>query len=78
MDYFETDQKGEFLAAVAAAPVYELLGKRSLETEVYPASGVPILHDLGYFMHSGGHGALPSPRISHLVPFKDQVFQLSL
>jgi (4-O-methyl)-D-glucuronate---lignin esterase len=55
-----SDPKGEFLAAVAAAPVYELLGKRSLETDTYPAPGVPILNDLGYFMHSGGHGALPA------------------
>jgi hypothetical protein len=55
-----SDPKGEFLAAVAAAPVYELLGKRSLETDIYPAAGTPILNDLGYFMHAGGHGAMPS------------------
>jgi len=54
-----SDPKGEFLAAVAAAPVYELLGKKGLQTETMPAAGVPILHDLGYFMHEGGHGALP-------------------
>jgi len=55
-----SDPKGEFLAAVAAAPVYELLGEKSLGTDIYPASGVPLLNDLGYFMHAGGHGALPS------------------
>jgi hypothetical protein len=55
-----SDPKGEFLAAVAAAPVYELLGKKSLGTEIYPSAGVPILNDLGYFMHAGGHGALPA------------------
>jgi hypothetical protein len=55
-----SDPRGEFLAAVAAAPVYKLLGKRSLETDVYPAPGIPILNDLGYFMHAGGHGAMPS------------------
>ena len=55
-----SDPKGEFLAAVAAAPVYKLLGKKSLETDVYPAPGVPILNDLGYYMHAGGHGAMPS------------------
>jgi hypothetical protein len=55
-----SDPKGEFLAAVAAAPVYELLGKKSLGTDVYPSAGVPILNDLGYFMHAGGHGALPA------------------
>jgi hypothetical protein len=55
-----SDPKGEFLAAVAAAPVYELLGRKSLRTDVYPAAGVPILNDLGYFMHAGGHGAMPA------------------
>ena len=55
-----SDPKGEFLAAVSAAPVYELLGKRSLGTDVYPAAGVPILNDLGYYMHAGGHGVLPA------------------
>ena len=55
-----SDPKGEFLAAVAAAPVYELLGKKSLGTDIYPEAGIPILNDLGYFMHAGGHGALPA------------------
>jgi hypothetical protein len=55
-----SDPKGEFLAAVAAAPVYELLGKKSLGTDIFPAAGVPVLNDLGYFMHAGGHGALPA------------------
>lgn len=55
-----SDPKGEFLAAVAAAPVYKLLGKKPLETSTFPPPGVPLLNDLGYFMHAGGHGALPS------------------
>lgn len=58
-DYW-SDPKGEFLAAVAAEPVYNLLGKKGLGTDVLPQAGKPILNDLGYFMHSGGHGALPS------------------
>jgi len=57
-DYW-SDPKGEFLSAVAAEPVYKFLGKKGLETNVWPAAGTPILNDLGYFMHSGGHGALP-------------------
>lgn len=24
-----------------------------------PAAGQPVLNDLGYYMHAGGHGALP-------------------
>ncbi|HYW48019.1 MAG TPA: glycosyl hydrolase [Bryobacteraceae bacterium] len=55
-----SDPKGEFLAAVAAGPVYRLLGKQGLDTDQWPAAGQPILHDIGYFMHAGGHGTLPS------------------
>jgi dienelactone hydrolase len=51
-----SDPLGEFLAAVAAGPVYRLFGKRDLETERVPASGVAILHDVAYYMHKGGHG----------------------
>lgn len=54
-----SDPKGEFLAAVAAEPVYNLLGKTALKTEKMPLPGVPVLNDLGYFMHSGGHGTVP-------------------
>jgi hypothetical protein len=57
---FWSDPKGEFLAAVAAGPVYRLLGKRSLDTDQMPPVGVPILHTVGYFMHAGGHGTIPS------------------
>jgi len=55
-----SDPKGEFLAAVAAGPVYRLLGKQGLDTEEMPAPGQPILHDIGYLMHDGGHGTIPS------------------
>jgi len=55
-----SDPKGEFVAAVAAEPVYELFGKKGLGTALWPAAGTPILNDLGYFMHSGGHGPLPA------------------
>ncbi len=55
-----SDPKGEFLAAIAAEPVYRLFGKRGLETKVMPDPGEAILHDVGYYMHAGGHGTLPS------------------
>lgn len=51
-----SDPMGEFRAAVAAEPVYELFGKKGLSTDRIPASGTPILHDIGYYMHKGGHG----------------------
>jgi hypothetical protein len=55
-----SDPYGEFLAAVAAGPVYELLDKKGLRTDHFPAAGEPILNDLGYYMHDGGHGTVPS------------------
>lgn len=58
-DYW-SDPKGEFLAEVAAGPVYKLLGKDSLDTETWPAAKQPILHDLSYYMHEGGHGMVPT------------------
>ncbi len=58
-DYW-SDPKGEFLSAVAAAPVYKLFGKDPLDTETWPAAKQPILHDLSYYMHDGGHGMVPT------------------
>lgn len=55
-----SDPYGEFLAAVAAGPVYELLGKQGLSTEGMPPAGDAILNDIGFFMHDGGHGMLPA------------------
>ncbi len=57
-DYW-SDPKGEFLAAVASKPVWKLLGKKGLETSTMPSAGQPILNDIGYYMHAGGHGVLP-------------------
>jgi len=57
-DYW-SDPKGEFLSAVASEPVWNLLGKKGLGTDVWPGAGKPILNDLGYYMHAGGHGAMP-------------------
>jgi hypothetical protein len=54
-----SDPKGEFLAAVAAEPVYRLLGKEGLGTDQWPPPGPAILHTIGYHMHAGGHGTLP-------------------
>jgi (4-O-methyl)-D-glucuronate---lignin esterase len=58
-DYW-SDPKGEFLAEVAAGPVYKLLGKDPLDTDVWPAAKTPILHDIAYYMHEGGHGIVPT------------------
>jgi len=54
-----SDPKGEFLAAVAAEPVYHLLGKKGLGVQEMPAAGEAIMGTIGYRMHAGGHGTLP-------------------
>jgi hypothetical protein len=55
-----SDPKGEFIAAVDAGKVYGLFGKQGLGTDLIPAPATPILHDLGYLMHEGGHGTIPA------------------
>jgi hypothetical protein len=55
-----SDPKGEFLAEVAAGPVYKLLGKQNLGTNEWPSPKQPIFHDLSYYMHDGGHGMVAS------------------
>jgi hypothetical protein len=55
-----SDPKGEFLAAVAAEPVYKLFGEKGPGTTVMPTAGDTslLLNRLGYFMHDGGHTVL--------------------
>jgi hypothetical protein len=74
-----SDPKGEFLAAVAAEPVYRLLGRRGLETDQMPPTGNPIMQAIGYYMHDGGHGTIASDWDQflkfmqiHLQPIKSQ------
>jgi (4-O-methyl)-D-glucuronate---lignin esterase len=50
-----SDPRGEFLSAVAAGPVYELLGKQGLGTDQMPAVGHPIMHTIGYHIRTGKH-----------------------
>ena len=58
---FWSDPKGEFLAAVAAEPVYHLFGEKGMETTTMPVAGdTTLLNPLGYFMHAGGHGVFPA------------------
>lgn len=53
------DPKGEFLAAVAAGPVYRLLGKQGLDTDKMPPLDRPIMHDIAFHTHTGKHEVLP-------------------
>ena len=50
-----SDPRGEFLSAVHAGPVYELLGKQSLGTDAMPGLHEPILKTIGYHIRSGKH-----------------------
>ncbi len=55
------DQRGMFVAAVEAGPVYELLGQRSLGTAEYPAEGEALIEgDIAWRQHHGGHTTLPN------------------
>ena len=49
------DPKGEFLACVAAGPVYQLLGARGLGTDQMPALNQPILQTIGFHYRTGKH-----------------------
>src|SRR5690606_38844863 len=55
------DQRGMFMATVAAAPVYELLGQRGLGTAVFPAVGTALVDgELAWRQHRRGHTTLPN------------------
>jgi hypothetical protein len=56
-----SDPKGEFLAMVAAGPVYRLLGKTDLGVTELPALDAPVASgELAFHYHSGGHMAVPA------------------
>jgi (4-O-methyl)-D-glucuronate---lignin esterase len=55
------DQKGMFLGAVGAGPVYKLLGKRGLGTTKLPPIGTALISgDIAFRQHSGGHTTGPN------------------
>ena len=54
------DPRGEFLAEVAAGPVYRLLGKSGLGVTNGPPLDTPLITgDLGFLYHTGGHTIAP-------------------
>jgi hypothetical protein len=55
------DPHGEFLAEVAAGPVYRLLGKKDLGATALPPLDTPLITgSLGFHFHTGGHTITPS------------------
>jgi hypothetical protein len=55
------DSRGQFLAEVAAGPVYRLLGKKDLGTREMPPLDTALIDgDLAFRQHSGGHTTGPN------------------
>jgi hypothetical protein len=52
------DPRGEFLAAVAAAPVWQIYGRPGLGTAEYPAVGRSVGDWVRYHVRPGGHDLL--------------------
>lgn len=50
-----SDPRGEFLGAVGASRVYELLGKKGIGTDQMPGNHQPIMHTVGYHIRAGKH-----------------------
>jgi hypothetical protein len=55
------DPRGMFMAAAAAGPAWELLGKRGLDTAEFPPIETPLTTgELAYRQHAGGHTSGPN------------------
>jgi hypothetical protein len=55
------DQRGSFMAAVAAGPVFRLLGRKDLGTSEFPEVETPIIDgELAFRQHKGGHSTGPN------------------
>jgi len=55
------DAKGMFLAAVAAGPVYKLLGKKDLATTNFPPTETALIDgDIAFRQHAAGHTTGPN------------------
>jgi hypothetical protein len=55
------DARGMFIASVHATPVYTLLKKKGLSTDVFPPLGYPLVDgELAFRQHAGGHSTGPN------------------
>ena len=69
-----TDQKGMFMACVAAEPVYKLLGKKGMGTAQFPKVETPLTEgDLAFRQHSAGH--TPAPNWETFIGFASRYFK---
>ncbi|HUI29384.1 MAG TPA: hypothetical protein VLX91_04135 [Candidatus Acidoferrales bacterium] len=70
------DDKGQFMAAVAAGPVYELLGQKGLGTSSMPQIGVPLMDGaLAFRQHDDGHTV--GPNWPYFLKFAEKCFNVS-
>jgi hypothetical protein len=68
------DDKGMFMATALASPVYELLGKKGLNTDQMPPEGTPLLDgDLAWSQHHGGH--TDGPNWPNFINFASKYFK---
>ena len=68
------DARGMFLAAAAAGPVYRLLGKKDLGTDVFPPVERGLMDgELAYRQHNGGH--TPGPNWPFFLQFAARYLQ---
>lgn len=72
------DHRGSFMAAIAAQPVYRLLGARDLgrsddyNSEKMPAVNVDLLDgELAWRQHDGGH--TDEPNVEHFIKWADKL-----
>jgi len=68
------DPHGEFLAARAATPVYQLLGKTGITEEQFPPLDHPLQHHIWFNCHTGAHDVLPTDW-DHYLDFADSIFR---
>jgi len=67
------DARGMFMAAVAAGPVYKLLGKKDLGTNVFPPLETALINgDIAFRQHSEGHTT--GPNWPTFLEFTDRYF----
>jgi hypothetical protein len=66
------DAKGMFLGGAMAGPVYELLGKKSMRTMLFPDQETLLDGDVAFRQHEGGHTNIPN--WPHFINFAKRYF----
>jgi hypothetical protein len=67
------DARGMFMAAAAAGPVYELLGRKALPGKDFPPLETGLMNgDISFRQHNGGH--TPGPNWPVFLNFASRYF----